>query len=176
MAMACADVLRGSRSSPQAFKEFDSFDLHMTLLALCKCLHQSGQVPESQLSIELHKVRFSTMQQMHPIDAVCTFQRAMQSESILAQCASYADRFLAIELFNTCKVVAKGLKSNPHLLPGVHVAIGHQMWEWHPRPGTLRWLGDCIPRTQTCHSTLAQQRDMVAISGGCAAPVNILSK
>ncbi|CAE7363610.1 unnamed protein product [Symbiodinium microadriaticum] len=144
----------------------DSFDLQMTLLALCKCLHESGQVPASRLAIELHKVRFSTMKQLHPINAECSFQRAMRSERILTQCVGYADRFLAIELFNTCKVLAKGLRSNPQLLPGVHLALGPQMWEWHPQPGTLRLLGDCIPRTQTFRSTLAQQRDVVVISGG----------
>ena len=143
-----------------------NFDLQMTLLALCKCLHESGQVPEARLSIELHKVRFATMQQLHPTNTTYTFQRAMQSESILTQCLSYADQYLAIELFNTCRVLSKGLRSNPQLLPGVHLTIGHQMWEWHARPGTLRLLGDCNPRTQLFHSVLAQQRDTVVISGG----------
>ena len=163
-AMACA-ALRGARQAPKPFSG-DSFDLQMTLLALCKCLHESGQVPASRLAIELHKVRFSTMKQLHPSNTECSFQRAMRSERILTQCVEYADRFLAIELFNTCKVLAKGLKSNPQLLPGVHLALGPQMWEWHPQPGTLRLLGDCIPRTQTFRSTLAQQRDVVVTCGG----------
>ena len=163
--MACpAAQIVGPLAGAQ--KPVDSFDLHMTLLALCKCLHESGQVPESRLCIELHKVRFSTMQKLHPSNTGCTFKRVMQSESILTQCMSYADRFLAIELFNTCRVLARGFRSNPQMLPGVHLTLGHQMWEWHPKPGTLRLLGHSIPRTQSSHSTLAQQRDVVVISGG----------
>jgi len=143
----------------------DAFDMQMILLALCSRLHCSGHVPEDQLLIELQKVRFAFMRKMYPFDAKGSFQRAMQSESILLQCLQYSDQSLAIQLFSTCKVVCKGLKANPQVLPGIYLAFGHQMWEWHPHPGTLQ-LCDSYPRARTWHAALAQERDTVVVCGG----------
>lgn len=95
------------------------------------------------------------------------------SQNILTNCLAFGGESLAIELFHTCKTLAVGLKSNPHLLPGIYVTWSHrEMLEWHPIPGLLKLkLAPVIDRSiardfTLCHSAQTQHRDTLFKCGG----------
>ena len=163
----CSGVSRSPSVTPPAV---DFFEMQVTLTTLCKCLHASGQIPQEFFLKELHKVRFDMMLRTYPGPMTATFQRAVQSENILTQCVGYGGQALALELFQTCKVLSMGLKSNPQLLPGIFVNISQKMWEWHPVPGTLT-LNPAPAKAAKDFTTLsqpaqAQHRDTLFRCGG----------
>ena len=152
----------------------DLFEIQVTLRTLCKCLHASGQIPLSHFETELHKARFDAMLQMYPCpNGTASFQKAAQSENILTHCLNFGGQSLALELFHTCKTFATGMRSNPHLLPGIYVTWSPaEMREWHPIPGLLKLkvnhaLDRSIARDFTlCHPAQTQHRDTVFKCGG----------
>lgn len=160
---------RGCGTSP-----IDLFEMQVTLTTLCKCLHESGQIPLGHFQTELHKARFDAMLQMYPCPkSTASFQKAMQSENILTNCLAFGGQSLALELFHTCKILAVGLKSNPHMLPGIYVTWSHrEMLEWHPIPGLLKLkLAPVIDRSiardfTLCHSAQTQHLDTLFKCGG----------
>ena len=147
----------------------DLFDVQAGLAALCKCLHDTQQVPQERFLVELHKVRFAAMLRMHPTSASTVgFPKMMQNEHILTTCAEFGGDALVRELFHSCKPVAAGLKSNPALLPGVYLSLAqNEMVEWHPVPGTLTLKQQNTPRDSIlCQSATAQYRDTMFRCGG----------